>query len=73
MTGGSASGSEAWTAGAGFLSERAGAAQLPDQAKMFDAEKQTVNSQREANDRRAAELEAAARKQQQDVDLAVEE
>ena len=47
--------------------------QLADQAKVFAAEKQTVNSQREANDRRAAELETAARKQQQDVALAVQE
>ena len=46
--------------------------QLADQAKTFAAEKQSVAIQQEANERRAAELEAAARKQQQEVDQAVQ-
>ena len=45
--------------------------QLADQQKMFAAEKQSVHAQQEANQRRAAELESAARKQQQEVEQAV--
>jgi hypothetical protein len=45
--------------------------QLANQAKSFEAEKLTLNAQREANDRRAAELEAAASKQHQEVAQAV--
>lgn len=41
--------------------------QLADQEKTFQAEKQLLAKQQEANERRAAELEASARKQQQEV------
>ena len=47
--------------------------QLADQAKRFQAEKQLVSRQQEANDKRAAELEAAARKQDQAVAEAVQD
>lgn len=47
--------------------------QLADQAKNFQAEKQLVAKQQEANDARAAELEAATRKQEQAVAQAVQD
>jgi hypothetical protein len=47
--------------------------QLADQAKNFQTEKQLVAKQQEANDTRAAELEAAARKQEQAVAQAVQD
>jgi hypothetical protein len=47
--------------------------QLADQAKAFEAEKHAVTAQEQANLRRAAELEAAAGKQQADVAQAVRE
>ena len=47
--------------------------QLADQAKTFQAEKDLVSKQQEANDRRAAELEATARKQEQAVAQAVQD
>ena len=46
---------------------------LADQAKTFQTEKQLVAQQQEANERRAAELEAAARKQEQTVAQAVQD
>ena len=47
--------------------------QLAEQAKRFQAEKQLVAKQQEANDQRAADLEGAARKQEQAVALAVQD
>jgi len=47
--------------------------QLADQAKTFATEKKALTTQQEANERRAAELEAAARKQQQEVAQAVQD
>jgi hypothetical protein len=47
--------------------------QLADQAKSFQTEKQLVSRQQEANDKRAAELEVAARKQEQSVAEAVQD
>ena len=47
--------------------------QLADQAKTFQAEKKLLSKQQEANDRRAAELETAARKQEQAVAQAVQD
>lgn len=47
--------------------------QLANQAKSFQAEKKRLALQQEANERRAAELELAARKQQQAIDQAVQE
>lgn len=47
--------------------------QLADQAKNFQTEKQLVAKQQEANDKRAAELEASARKQEQAVAQAVQD
>ncbi len=47
--------------------------QLADQAKNFQAEKQLVAKQQEANDARAAELEAATRKQEHAVAQAVQD
>src|ERR1700712_148552 len=47
--------------------------QLADQAKTFQAEKQVIARQQEANERRAAELEVAARKQEQAVAQAVQD
>ncbi len=47
--------------------------QLADQARTFQAEKELVSKQQEANDRRAAELEAIARKQEQAVAQAVQD
>jgi hypothetical protein len=47
--------------------------QLADQAKTFQAEKQLIARQQKANEDRAAELEAAARKQEQAVAQAVQD
>ncbi|MDQ2839441.1 MAG: DUF2130 domain-containing protein, partial [Acidobacteriota bacterium] len=47
--------------------------QLADQAKSFATEKKALATQQETNERRAAELEAAARKQQQEVAQAVQD
>jgi hypothetical protein len=47
--------------------------QLADQAKSFQSEKDLVSRQQEANDRRAAELEATAKKQEQAVAQAVQD
>ncbi len=47
--------------------------QLAAQAKIFDDEKKTVTAQHEANERRAAELADAAKKQRQEVAQAVED
>ncbi len=47
--------------------------QLAEQAKSFATEKKTIATQQEANERRAAELEAVAQKQQQEVAQAVQD
>ncbi len=47
--------------------------QLHTQASSFAAEKQAVSTQQEANERRAAELKAAAQKQQQEMAKAVQD
>jgi hypothetical protein len=47
--------------------------QLADQAKNFQTEKDLVSKQQDANDRRAAELEATAKKQEQAVTQAVQD
>ena len=47
--------------------------QLATQAKVFADEKQAVTRQQETNERRAAELEAAIKKQRQEVAQAVED
>ena len=47
--------------------------QLAEQAKTFQAEKQLLARQQEANEERAAELEAAARKQKQEVAQAIQD
>ena len=47
--------------------------QLADQEKRFQAEKRSLAEQQEANERRAAELETAARKQEQVVAEAVQD
>jgi hypothetical protein len=46
---------------------------LADQAKTFQAEKQLIVRQQEANEKRAAELEAAARKQEHAIAQAVQD
>ncbi len=46
---------------------------LSAQANAFAAEKQAVSAQQEANERKAAELEATARKQQQEMARAVQD
>ncbi len=47
--------------------------QLADQEKRFQVEKRSLAEQQEANERRAAELETAARKQEQVVAEAVQD
>jgi hypothetical protein len=47
--------------------------QLAEQAKSFQAQKQHLAEQQDANEKRAAELEAAARKQEQAIAQAVED
>ena len=47
--------------------------QLADQAKNFQVERDLVSKQQEANDRRAAELETTAKRQEQAVALAVQD